>query len=86
MLGLFKNKSNAVLGIDISSTSVKVLELSRSGDKYRVEAFGEQSLPAGAVVENNIQETEAVGEAIGKAVANSRSGVKNAAVAVSVLR
>ncbi|KEQ13281.1 pilus assembly protein PilM [Endozoicomonas montiporae] len=83
MLGLFKNKSNSVLGIDISSTSVKVLELSRSGDKYRVEAFGEHALKPGAVVENNIQETEAVGEAIEKAVAHSRSGVKNAAIAVS---
>ena len=83
MLGLFKNKSSSVLGIDISSTSVKVLELSRSGDKYRVEAFGEQPLAPGAVVENNIQETEAVGEAIAKAVAHSRSGVKNAAIAVS---
>ena len=87
MFGLFKNKSSAVLGVDISSTSVKVLELSRSGNsgsgRYKVEAFGEQALPPGAVVENNIQEPEAVGEAISRALAHSRSDVKNAAVAVS---
>ena len=83
MFGLFKNKSSSVLGIDISSTSVKVLELSRSGDKYHIEAFAEQPLPAGAVVENNIQDTAVVGDVISKTVAISRSGVKNAAVAVS---
>ena len=38
MLGLFNKKANTLLGIDISSTSVKLLELSRQGDRYRVEA------------------------------------------------
>ena len=87
MFGLFRNKSSAVLGVDISSTSVKVLELSRSSGsartKYKVEAYGEEVLPPGAVAENNIQDPEAVGEAIGRALKRSRSGVKNAAVAVS---
>ncbi len=83
MLGLFKNKTNTVLGVDISSTSVKVLELGRSGGRFRVEAYGVEALPVGAVVENNIQEPEAVGEAVGKALARSRSGIRNAAVAVS---
>ncbi|MRI32132.1 pilus assembly protein PilM [Endozoicomonas sp. OPT23] len=83
MFGLFKNKTNAVLGIDISSTSVKLLELSQSSGGYRVEAYAEEKLAAGAVVENNIQEPEAVGEAINKALSRSRSSVKNAAVAVS---
>ena len=39
MLGLFNKKTNTLLGIDISSTSVKLLELSRQGDRYRVEAY-----------------------------------------------
>lgn len=83
MLGLFNNKTSAVLGVDISSTSVKVLELSRGSGGYRVEAYGEETLPPGAVVENNIQEPDQVGEAIGRAVSRARSSVKNAAVAVS---
>ena len=83
MLGLFKSRSSAVLGVDISSTAVKVLELSRSGGKYKVETFAQEPLPLGTVVENNIQDPQAVGEAIGKAVSRARSGVKNAAVAVS---
>ena len=83
MFGLFKNKSNTVLGLDISSTAVKVLELSRNGHRYQVEAFGMEPLPVGAVVENNIQESDQVGEAIGKAISRAKSGVKQAAVAVS---
>ena len=53
MLGLFNKKANTLLGIDISSTSVKLLELSRQGDRYRVEAYAVEPLPANAVVEKS---------------------------------
>lgn len=83
MFGLLKNKSNAVLGVDISSTSVKVLELGLSGGQYKVEAFGVEPLPPGAVVENNIHEMDVIGEAVAKALSHSRTSLKAAAVAVS---
>ncbi|MCP5162777.1 MAG: pilus assembly protein PilM [Hahellaceae bacterium] len=83
MLGLFGKKSASLLGIDISSTSVKLLELSRSGDRYKVESYGVEPLPPSAVVEKNIVDPEAVGDAIAKVVAKSRSGSKLAAVAVA---
>ena len=56
MLGLFNKKANTLLGIDISSTSVKLLELSRSGSRYKVEAYAVEPLPPNAVVEKNIAE------------------------------
>ncbi|WP_461537719.1 pilus assembly protein PilM [Spongorhabdus nitratireducens] len=84
MLGLFrKKKSNTVLGIDISSTAVKLLELSHNGKRYRVEAYAVEPLPAGAVAENNISDLEIVGAALGKAASKSRSSQKKTAVAVS---
>lgn len=83
MLGLFKKKSNALLGIDISSTSVKLIELSRSGGRYKVEAYAVEPLPSNAVVDKNIAEVEAVGQVIKKLIAKSKSGLKFAAVAVS---
>ncbi len=83
MFGLLKNKSNAVLGVDISSTSVKVLALGLSGRRYKVEAFGIEPLPVGAIVENNIQDPVVIGEAIARALAEARTGLKTAAVAVS---
>ena len=64
MLGLFNKKANTLLGIDISSTSVKLLELSRSGSRYKVEAYAVEPLPPNAVVEKNIAELEGVGQAL----------------------
>ncbi|MFK0570939.1 pilus assembly protein PilM [Endozoicomonas sp.] len=83
MFGLLKNKTNIVLGVDISSTSVKVLELGLSGGQYKVEAFSIEPLPPGAVVENNIHEMDVIGEAIARALSHSRTSLKAAAVAVS---
>lgn len=83
MLGLFKKKSNMLLGIDISSTSVKLIELSRSGGRYKVEAYAVEPLPPNAVVEKNIAELEVVGQVITRLIAKSRTTLKQAAVAVS---
>lgn len=58
MLGLFGKKAHSLLGIDISSTSVKLLELSRSGNRYRVESYAVEPLPPNAVIEKNIAELE----------------------------
>ena len=80
---LSKKATTAKLGIDISSTSVKLLELSRSGNRYKVEAYAVEPLPPNAVVEKNITDVEAVGEVIRKVISRSRTGVKNAAVAVA---
>jgi len=40
-----------LLGIDISSSSIKLLELSKSGSKYKVECYASRPLPDGSVVE-----------------------------------
>jgi type IV pilus assembly protein PilM len=76
-----------MLGLDISSTAVKLLELSRStgrsGTQYRVESYAVEPLPANAVVEKNIADVDAVGEAIKTVVRRSGSKARQAAVAVS---
>ena len=82
-MALLKRKKPNILGLDISSTSVKLLELSQDGDKYRVQSLAVEPLPDNAVVEKNIQDVEAVGETILKAVKRSGTKVKNAAVAVA---
>lgn len=83
VFGLFGKKKDALLGIDISSSSVKLLELSKSGDKYRVESYAVEPLPANCVVEKNINDSELVGEAIKKVVARSRTSNRLAAAAVA---
>ena len=87
MFPFFGQKKQAMIGLDISSTAVKLLELSqssgRSGAKYRVEAYAVEPLPVNAVVEKNIADVEAVGQAIRRVVRRSGSKAKLAAVAVS---
>lgn len=83
MLKLFNKKNKAVLGIDISSNSIKLLELSKSGINYKVERYASRPLPEGAVVEKNISNLEAVGEEMEKLASLAKSSSSKAAVAVS---
>ena len=80
---LFKKKNKAVLGVDISSTSIKIIELAEQNGRMQVEAYASEPLPENSVVEQTITDTEAVGGAIKKALLRSRSSVKRAAVAVA---
>ena len=82
-MGLLNSNKPNILGLDISSTSVKLLELAQDGDKYRVQSLAVEPLPDNAVADKNIQDVEAVGETIQKAVKRSGTKLKNAAVAVA---
>jgi len=83
LFGLFSNKSNILLGLDISSTSVKLLELSKSGARYRVESYGVEPLPPNAVVEKNISDVEGVGDAVKRLIARAKANSRTCAVAVA---
>ena len=72
-----------MLGVDISSTTVKLLEISQQGGGYRVENYAVKPLPANAVVEKNINDQEVVSQTVQAVVSASRSKVKDAAVAVA---
>ena len=82
-MGLVTKTQSPLIGVDISSTAVKLLQLARTGDRFRVEHYAVEPLPPNAVVEKNIVEVEAVGEAIRRAVSRSGSRTKFAAAAVS---
>ncbi len=82
MLSLFKTKFKPMLGLDISSTTIKMLELSRHGNGYRVENYAVKPLPANSVVEKNINDVEAVAQAIKATVQASKSKLRDVAVAV----
>lgn len=82
-MGLLGNSKTPLVGIDISSTAVKLLQLSQTGGRYRVEHYAVEPLPPNAVAEKNIVEVEAVGEAIKRALHRSGVKVKHAAAAVA---
>ena len=71
-----------ILGVDISASSVKVLELSQAGEHFRVERYAVEPMPQNAMVEHSITEVDQVAQAIARAVKRSGSRLKHAALAV----
>ena len=85
-MGLFGKSKEPLAGVDISSTSIKVLELSRLGKNsknYKVESYAIEPLPSSCVVEKNIVDVEAVGEAMKRVVKRAKIKADFAAVAVA---
>lgn len=82
-MALFSNKSDGMMGIDISSTGIKLVELSRSRSGYELTAMAAIPLPRDAIVENTIIDSTAVTHALVEAIEQARPGSKNVALAVS---
>jgi len=80
----FNRKQNAVLGIDISSAAVKLLELSKTGTRYRVESFAVAPLHQDTpLVDKNTANADVIADAIKVALTRSKSKANQATVAVS---
>ena len=79
----FNRKQNAVLGIDISAAAVKLLELSKTGTRYKVESFAVAPVHQETPNEKNIANVDIIAEAIKTALTRSESRLNRAAVAVS---
>src|ERR1041385_8125103 len=80
---LFKPKAPPLFGLDISSSSVKMLEIVDSGkSSYRVERYAIEPLPRDAVVDGNINNLEAVTEAVRRAHKRLATRTKHVAMAV----
>lgn len=72
-----------LIGVDISSSSVKMVELSAaSGGGYRVERYAIESLPREAVSDGNITNLEAVSDAIRRGWRRLGTGTKFVALAL----
>jgi type IV pilus assembly protein PilM len=80
---LLTAKSRPLLGLDITTSSVKLIELSMSGGQYRVESYAAEATPPNSINEKAIVDASAVGEAIKRAVKRSGARAKDAAVAIS---
>lgn len=72
-----------MVGLDIGTSSVKLLQLSRAGSGYRVEHVAVEPLPEGAFAEHSINNVDEVGQAIRSAVKRSGTRAKNCAMSVS---
>jgi type IV pilus assembly protein PilM len=80
---LFTPKAPPLFGLDISSSSVKMLEIVDAGKAaYRVERYSIEPLARDAVVDGNINNLEAVAEAVKRA--HKRLGTRTKHVAMAV--
>lgn len=80
-MALFTRKE-PFLGIDIGPSAVKLVELSRSGPRFRVEGFAIEPLGEGMVEDRNPADTDGVAEAIKRACRKTGTRVRRATVAV----
>jgi len=80
---LFKPKAPPLFGLDISSSSVKMLEIVDAGKgARRVERYAIEALPRDAIVDGNINNLEAVTESVRRA--HKRLGTRTKHVAMAV--
>jgi len=78
-----KAKAPPLVGCDISSSSVKMVEIAEAGrNVYRVERYAIEPLPKDTVVDGNIANIEAAGEAIKRAHKALGSRIRNVALAL----
>lgn len=82
MLKLLKPKQNSILGIDITSTAVKILEISGTGDTLCVEGYGRELFPPNALDGSIIKDIDAVATCIKKLCDRERFTSKLVALAV----
>lgn len=82
-MGLLKSSTPPLVGVDIGSTAIKIIQLGKSGSSYRVDHYANEPLPPNAVSEKKIMDVDAVGAAISRALLRSGSKAKHAAAAVA---
>ncbi len=81
---MFGSQANKVLiGLDITTSSVKLIELNQSGRSFRVESYAAEPTPPNAINEKAIVDAEAVGDTIRRAVKRSGTKIKDVAFAIS---
>mgnify|MGYP006125493055 FL=1 len=79
----FAKPSKPMLGVDISSSAVKLIELSKIGSDFKVEAYRVLPLPANTIVDKNIADLDALSETIAAVVKRSGSKLTDIVAAVS---
>ena len=80
---LFKPKAPPLIGDDLSSSAIKMVELTEAGlGGYRVERYAIEPLPKDSVVEGNIINLDAVSDALKRCHKRLGTNIKNVALAL----
>jgi len=83
LLDFFQTKSPSLIGVDIASTSLKLVELTETGKgTYRLERYAIEPLPRETVTDGNISNLDQVSDALKRAW--KRLGSRNRLVAMAL--
>ena len=82
MFGLFNKKTATWLGVDIGSSAVKLVALSRGKRNLCLDSYAVVGLPTAAIVDGHVQELGVVAEAVEKGVKICGSKLNNVITAV----
>ena len=83
ILDFFQRKSPSLIGVDIASTSLKLVELAETGKgTYRLERYAIEPLPRDTVTDGNIANLDQVSDALKRAW--KRMGSRNRLVAMAL--
>ena len=80
---LSSREKRPILGVDITVSGVKLVELAQSGESYRVEAYASEPIPADAMDDAEIADIDAVAKAVRRALKRSGTRSRKAAVAIA---
>ncbi len=79
---MFASRSKTLAGLDITTSSIKLIELSQSGNGFTVECYAAEPTPPNSITEKSIVDADAVGEAVRRAL--KCAGTKSTEVAIAI--
>jgi len=80
---MFASRSKPLAGLDITTSSIKLIELVPNGRGYRVECYAAEPSPPNSITEKSIVDADAVGEAVRRAVKRASTKATEVAIAIS---
>ena len=80
---LLMQKSNNVIGLDIGTNSIKLIEIEESKGGYRLKNFGITPLPKDSIVNGSIVNHDAVVSAIQHIISNLKIKAKDVVASIS---
>lgn len=83
MFSRVKKNSNALIGIDFGSSSIKAVAISNGKETFQIDAVAEIAIPKGLIVDNHFEDIAKLTGVIKQLRKNFPSSYKNVAIAVS---
>lgn len=80
---LFSSKGRQLVGVDVSATCVKMVDIKRIQGVFHLQSYGIERLAPGVVVDKLVADTEAVGEVVARLARRCHVTGQNVASAVS---